>query len=488
MRNEFEAVIGLEVHAQLLTKSKIFCGCSTRFGDPPNTNTCPVCLGLPGALPVINREAVSMAAKAAMALECRINRESVFARKNYFYPDLPKGYQISQYELPLAEAGRVDLEYLDEQQGDAGPVRASFRINRIHLEDDAGKSVHSGSGGTLVNLNRTGVPLIEIVTEADFRSSREAYEFLTYLRRVLLYLGICDGNMEEGSLRCDANISVRQKGEKAFGTKTEIKNLNSFRFVRKALDYEISRQIETLGQGGEIVQETRLWDEEKQVTFPMRSKEEAHDYRYFPDPDLLPLRVNEEWLEQLEKEIPELPEARRRRFVDELGIPFESAALLTQSRAYADYFEAALGHYRQPTQICNWILGDLTRDLKKNSLEIDQSPVSAENLADLVRSIDEQVISGKIAKEVFSKMFESGKTPEEIIKAEGLRQISSSDALEEIIDRILEANPEKVQAFRKGKEGLIGFFVGQVMRETRGQANPRVVNELLSKKLRGPDS
>lgn len=482
MGTDYEAVIGLEVHAQLLTKSKIFCGCSTRFGDDPNSNTCPVCLGLPGALPVVNREAVAMAAKASLALGCKINQESVFARKNYFYPDLPKGYQISQYDLPIAEAGLVNLQYQADNSSNE-LIEASFRINRVHMEDDAGKSVHSEKGGTLVNLNRTGTPLIEIVTEADFRTSREAYEFLTYLRKVVLYLGICDGNMEEGSLRCDANISVRPKGTETFGTKAEIKNLNSFRFVRKALDYEIERQVSVLSSGGEIVQETRLWDENEQVTFPMRSKEEAHDYRYFPEPDLLPIRIDDNWLQGLKNEIPELPEARRKRFMEDYGIPFESAVLLTQTMAYADFFEEALAVYNQPAGICNWILGDLTRDLKKTNIEIDRSPVSASALANLVKIVDAGSISGRIGKEVFSKMFESGKAPDEIVEQEGLKQISSEDALETVIEVVLSSNPDKVDAYRGGKEGLIGFFVGQVMRETKGQANPKVVNELLRKKL-----
>jgi len=483
MTTDYEAVIGLEVHAQLLTKSKIFCGCSTQFGADPNSNTCPVCLGLPGALPVLNRDAVSMAAKASVALGCSINQESVFARKNYFYPDLPKGYQISQFDLPIAEAGLVNIQYLGEKSDDE-PIEVSFRINRVHMEDDAGKSVHTGSGGTLVNLNRTGTPLIEIVTEADFRTSRQAYEFLNYLRRVLLYLEICDGNMEEGSLRCDANVSVRERGAEKFGTKVEIKNLNSFRFVRKALDYEIERQIEVLESGGRIVQETRLWDEGDQVTFPMRSKEEAHDYRYFPEPDLLPVSIDDSWLESIKAEVPELPETRRKRFMEDFGLPFESAALLTQSRAYADYFETAVSQKNLPSKICNWILGDLTRDLKKGDIEIEKSPVSADNLAGLVKLIDDGAISGRTGKEVFTKMFETGKTPEMIIEQEGLKQISSSDALEGIIGIVLSANPDKVKAFQSGKEGLIGFFVGQVMRETKGQANPKLVNELLRTKLR----
>jgi aspartyl-tRNA(Asn)/glutamyl-tRNA(Gln) amidotransferase subunit B len=477
---EFEPVIGLEVHAQLLTKSKIFCSCSTQYGAAPNSNTCPVCLGLPGALPVVNREAVAMGAKAGLALGCRLNLTSIFARKNYFYPDLPKGYQISQYDLPVAEEGEIQLEFSNSE---GGSTYKTFRINRLHLEDDAGKSIHASGGDTWVNLNRTGVPLAEIVTEADFRSSDEAYEFLSYLRRVLLYLEVCDGNMEEGSLRCDANVSVRPVGSPTFGTKTEIKNLNSFRFVRKALDYEIERQIRMVREGKRIEQETRLWDETSQTTMTMRSKEEAHDYRYFPEPDLLPVVISEEWLDELRKEIPELPEARRRRFVEEFGLDNESALLLTQSRDFADYFEKAVSGYPQPVTLSNWMAGDLTRDLKRDNLDISECPVSPENLAALVKLVDEGTISGKIAKDVFSKMFATGDDPARIISRERLKQISSADQLTGIVVAVLEANPEKVAEYRNGKVGLIGFFVGQVMRQTKGQANPQMVNQLLRERL-----
>ncbi len=478
---EFESVIGLEVHAQLLTKSKIFCSCSTKYGAAPNSNTCPVCLGLPGALPVLNREAVAMAAKASLALGCRLNLRSIFARKNYFYPDLPKGYQISQYDCPLAEDGEIEIEF--SRSEDKISRSKKFRINRLHLEDDAGKSIHAPGGDTRVDLNRTGVPLAEIVTEADFRSSNEAYEFLSYLRRVLLYLEVCDGNMEEGSLRCDANISVRPLGSSTMGTKTEIKNLNSFRFLKKALDYEIERQIRIVRQGKRIEQETRLWDETSQTTMTMRSKEEAHDYRYFPEPDLLPVVISQEWLDELRDEIPELPEARRQRFVTEFGLDNESALLLTQSRRFADYFEKALSHYRRPVALSHWMAGDLTRDLKLDNLDIKECPVSPEHLAALVKLVDEGTISGKMAKDVFSKMFESGDEPGEIVSREGLKQISSADQLTEIVTAVLEANPDKVTAYRNGKLGLIGFFVGQVMRETKGQANPKLVNQLLQERL-----
>ena len=482
---EFEPVIGLEVHAQLLTKSKIFCSCSTQFAAPPNSNTCPVCLGLPGALPVLNRKAVSMAVKAGLALACKINRYSVFARKNYFYPDLPKGYQISQYEEPLAQEGQVTL--LSGEPSSTGKVvndgQKTLGIIRVHLEEDAGKSIHMPRGDTYVNLNRTGVPLIEIVSQADLRSSQEAYDFLMYLRRTLLYLEICDGNMEEGSLRCDANVSVRPLGSSAFGTKTEIKNLNSFRFLRKALDYEIQRQIDLIRRGGRVKQETHLWNEERQLTSPMRTKEEAHDYRYFPEPDLLPIVISSEWLERLKTEIPELPEARRERFVHQYGLSHEEAILATQTPVFADYFEAAVRVYNRPKSIFNWMMGELTRYLKRYDQEIADCPVQAKYLAKLIQLVDKGTISGKMAKEVFEKMYSTGKEPESIIAKTGLQQISDEGVLEDIIDRVLESNPQKVETYRAGKEGLLGFFVGQVMKETRGQANPQLVNQMLRGKL-----
>lgn len=483
---EFEAVIGLEVHAQLLTKSKIFCLCSTAFGAAPNSNTCPVCLGLPGALPVLNKEAVAMAVMAAVGLGCEINQSSLFARKNYFYPDLPKGYQISQFDLPLAGRGEVEILVGNrDAKGTLNYEEKSFRIHRIHLEDDAGKSIHVPEGDTLVNLNRTGTPLIEIVTEADFRSSQEAYDFLNHLRRVLLYLEVCDGNMEEGSLRCDANVSVRPRGESRLGTKTEIKNLNSFRFLKKALDYEIERQVQVIREGGRIEQETRLWNEESQMTLPMRTKEEAHDYRYFPEPDLLPVVISDEWLKELKGRIPELPAEKRKRFVSEYGLETEPALILTQSRAFAEYFESAVRTYSEPTSIFNWMMGDLTRDLKRENLEIQASPISPAHLARLVELIDRDVISGKIAKEVFSRMFTSGEDPETIIEEQGLEQISSEDELSDLVDSIVKQHPDKVKAYQSGKEGLIGFFVGQLMRETKGKANPQLANELLRERLSG---
>ena len=482
----FEPVIGLEVHAQLLTRSKIFCGCSTRFGARPNSNTCPVCLGLPGALPVLNREAVAMAVKAGLALGCRINRHSVFARKNYFYPDLPKGYQISQYDRPLASGGAVEIPVAagETSTGQTEYRRERFRIHRIHLEDDAGKSIHIPGDDTHVNLNRTGVPLIEIVTEADFRSPQEAFDFLTYLRKVLLYLGVCDGNMEEGSLRCDANVSLRPAGDERFGTKTEIKNLNSFRFLRKALDYEIRRQARVLEEGRRVEQETRLWDEDSQSTLTMRGKEEAHDYRYFPEPDLLPVVISEEWMNELEASLPELPEARRARFVSEFGLDDETALILTQAREFADYFEETLKHCNGPAKVANWMVGDLTRDLKRDGRSIVDCPVSPESLARLVDLIDSGAISGRIAKDVFAEMYASRRAPDGIVQERGLRQISSTGELDAIVEAVLAANPDKVEAFRGGKEGLLGFFVGQIMRQTKGQANPQLANRLLMERLK----
>ncbi len=484
---EFEAVIGLEVHAQLLTRSKLFCACPTRFGDPPNSNTCPVCLGLPGALPVLNREAVDMALRAAHALQCNINNTSIFARKNYFYPDLPKGYQISQYEQPLAEHGRVDVFAHRSAEPGADGYEASFGITRIHLEDDAGKSTHTAGGPTLVNLNRTGVPLIEIVTEPDLRTAQEAFDFLQQLRRTLLYLEICDGNMEEGSLRCDANVSVRPAGSQTLGVKTEIKNLNSFRFLRRALEHEIERQQSVLADGGEIHQETRLWDEQGGRTRVMRSKEHAHDYRYFPDPDLMPVRVGRQWLERAREEVPELPEARRRRLVGQYGLDPEGALQLTQSRSFADYFEEAASEAPSARAVFNWMVGDLTRNLKQDARPLEECPVRPAQLAELVRLIESGRISGKIAKDVFEKMYESGDDPATIVGREGLEQISDETRLAGIVEKILEHHPAQREAYRGGKKGLLGFFVGQVMRETRGQADPKAVNELLRARLEAGD-
>ena len=481
----FEPIIGLEVHAQLLTRSKIFCGCSTRFGAPPNSHTCPVCLGLPGSLPVTNREAVGMAIKAGLALGCRINTHSILARKNYFYPDLPKGYQISQYEHPLAEDGALALSLGQGDQSNQEKTSGKKRVGiiRVHLEEDAGKSIHLPAGDTQVNLNRCGVPLIEIVTHPDICSSQEASDFLSFLRRILLYLAICDGNMEEGSLRCDANVSVRKVGSSRLGTKVEIKNLNSFRFLQRALDFEIGRQIDVLEGGGSLQQETRLWDEDHQRTSVMRTKEEAHDYRYFPDPDLLPVVVPEEWLQQIKGEIPELPDVRSERFAKEYELSPEDALLITHSREFADYFERAVESYRQPRSIFNWMMGELTAHLKRDEVGLGECRIQPQELARLVRLVDQGTISGKTAKEVFEKMYQTGGDPEEIVAEEGLTQISDTDQLEAVVDSVLGSNPVQVQKYRDGKEGLIGFFVGQIMKETGGQANPKLINQMLRKKL-----
>jgi aspartyl-tRNA(Asn)/glutamyl-tRNA(Gln) amidotransferase subunit B len=486
---EFETVIGLEVHAQLLTRSKLFCGCSTQFGAPPNANTCPVCLALPGALPVVNREAVAMAVKAAIALGCDINETSIFARKNYFYPDLPKGYQISQFDRPLGEHGVVRV--FSGERTETGKIvnrqEKAFGITRLHMEDDAGKSIHEGLPDSrlksYVNLNRTGVPLIEIVSDPDFRSSQEAYDYLTQLRKTLLYIRVCDGNMEEGSLRCDANVSIRPKGATKLGTKVEIKNLNSFRFLQRALEYEIGRQTQVLSEGGQIVQETRLWDETEERTFTMRSKEEAHDYRYFPEPDLLPLKLDPEWIEQIKAELPELPGAKTQRFVAEYGLPAEDAFLLTSSPALPDYFETCAKASGNARASANWIMGDLAYALKNAGKEIEASPVTAEQLAALIRTIDSGEISGKIAKTVFEEMARTTEEPAAIIKRLGLVQVSDEASLNSIIDGILAANPKQVAEYRSGKTKVLGFLVGQVMKETKGQANPQVLNELLKKRL-----
>jgi aspartyl-tRNA(Asn)/glutamyl-tRNA(Gln) amidotransferase subunit B len=486
---EFEPVIGLEVHAQLLTHSKLFCGCSTQFGAPPNSNTCPVCLGLPGALPVVNRAAVAMAVKAALALGCRINPISIFARKNYFYPDLPKGYQISQFDRPLGERGCVTVFSGERTEGGkiANRREKAFGITRLHMEDDAGKSIHEGipdtSSKSYVNLNRTGVPLVEIVSEPDFRSSQEAYDYLTHLRITLLYLGVCDGNMEEGSLRCDANISVRPSGSDKLGTKVEIKNLNSFRFLQKALDYEIARQTQVLTEGGTIVQETRLWDESEGRTFVMRSKEEAHDYRYFPEPDLLPLKLDPAWIAQVENELPELPGPKMRRFMEAYSLSTDDALLLTSSPAMAAYYEECAKISENPRASANWIMGDLAYALKNAGKDIENSSIPPGDLAALLQTIETGEISGKIAKTVFEEMCRTGDKPAAIISRMGLAQVSDEDSLSAVIDKILAANPKQLAEYRSGKTKVLGFFVGQAMKETKGQANPQIVNELLQKKL-----
>jgi aspartyl-tRNA(Asn)/glutamyl-tRNA(Gln) amidotransferase subunit B len=475
----FEAVIGLEIHAQLLTHSKIFCGCSTAFGAPPNTHVCPVCMGLPGALPVLNRGAVDYAVRAALALGCTIHDTSIFARKNYFYPDLPKGYQISQYERPLATDGAV------EWSGAEG--RRRIRITRVHLEEDAGKSLHEGfpdsSRKTYVDFNRSGVPLIEIVSEPDLRSAADAAEFFTRLRELLVWLGVNDGNMEEGSLRCDANVSVRPVGESRLGTKAEVKNLNSFRFLQKALEHEIDRQIELVADDGRVVQETRLWDSAAGRTVSMRSKEEAHDYRYFPDPDLPPLVVDADRLNRIRDAMPELPDTRRARFVAAHGLSPYHAGQVTQSRAVADFFEATVAAGAPPQAASNWITGELARKLKQTGTDIALQPIRPQHLAGLIRAIDSGSISGTIGKDVLERMFASGRTADEIIGDEGLAQLDDESQLIAMIDSVLTTHADAVAQYRAGKTATFGFLVGQVMKVAKGNANPKRVNELLRKAL-----
>ncbi len=487
MKEGWEAVIGLEVHAQLNTASKIFCACSTAFGQEPNRNTCPVCLGLPGALPVINREAVRSAGKAAIALNLKINDKSIFARKNYFYPDLPKGYQISQYDQPFSEHGAVEILTSERDEGGrAQQWRAKrFGITRAHIEEDAGKSVHDigDPSKSYVNLNRAGTPLLEIVSEPDFRSSWEAYDYVNFLRRTLQYIGVCDGNMEEGNLRCDANVSVRRAGETRLGTKAEIKNVNSLRFLQKAIEHEIDRQIAVLETGGRITQETRLWNEKEGKTVAMRSKEDAHDYRYFPEPDLPPLEVSDTWIAALKAELPELPEARRQRLMSEYELNADEAFTLTSQRELADYFETtakAAGHARIAA---NWILSELLRELKNADVDITACRIKAEDLGALIRLIDDQTISGKIAKEVFAEMFATGGSPAGIVEAKGLAQITDAAAIEKIADQVIAANPKQVEQYRAGRTQLIGFFVGQTLKASGGKANPQAVNEILKEKL-----
>ena len=476
----FEPVIGLEVHVHLLTASKIFCSCSTRFGAPPNTNVCPVCLGMPGALPVLNRKVVEFATLAAMALHCRINETSIFARKNYFYPDLPKGYQISQYDKPLAEHGFIEIP--------AGSGKKKIGITRMHLEEDAGKSLHEGfpdaDEKTAIDLNRTGVPLIEIVSEPDIATPDEAYEYLTRLKEIILYTGVSDCNMEEGSLRADANVSVRPRGQKELGTKTEIKNVNSFRFIREALVYEIARQIDLIESGGKITQETRLYNSHEGKTYGMRSKEQAHDYRYFPEPDLLPLVVDEKWKAEIAQTLPELPEARRARLVKEYAITEYDAQVLTVSKSLADQFEAAAKAAKNPKRVANLVQGELMGRLKATGIEIEQSPISMKGIAASADLVESGVISGKMLKDFYDLSFERGKDFPEVYDEEGRPQQSTdTSALEKIIDEIVAANPKQLEQYRAGKKTMLGFFVGQVMKASKGQANPQLVNELLTKKL-----
>jgi aspartyl-tRNA(Asn)/glutamyl-tRNA(Gln) amidotransferase subunit B len=479
-RARYEPVIGLEVHVQLLTATKIFCSCSTRFGDAPNTNVCPVCLGLPGALPVLNRKAVEFAMLAAMALNCEIRETSIFARKNYFYPDLPKGYQISQYDKPLAECGFIQIQTV------AGPKKIG--ITRVHLEEDAGKSLHEGFAGasdtTAIDLNRSGVPLIEIVSEPEIASPEEAYEYLTRLKEIILYTGVSDCNMEEGSLRADANVSVRLRGEKKFGTKTEVKNVNSFRFIREALEFEIERQIEVVESGGRVIQETRLYNSAEGKTYGMRSKEQAHDYRYFPEPDLLPLVVDEKWRGEIHGSLPELPEARRKRMISEYGITAQDAHTLTLTRLLADQFESAAKAAQNPKRVANLVQSELLGRLKARGLEIEQSPVTMKGLAVAADLVERGAISGKMLKDLFDLCFERDKDFPQVYEEEGRpEQSHDTSALEKIIDEVIAANPKQVEQYRAGKKTVSGFFVGQVMKLSKGKANPQLVNDLVSRKL-----
>jgi aspartyl-tRNA(Asn)/glutamyl-tRNA(Gln) amidotransferase subunit B len=473
---QYEPVIGLEVHTQLKTRTKIFCGCSTAFGGPPNTHTCPVCLGMPGVLPVLNKKVVEYTLKMAIATHCRINRESRFARKNYFYPDLPKGYQISQYELPVALNGFIDIEINGNQK--------RIGITRIHMEEDAGKLIHDPDRPlSMVDFNRTGVPLIEIVSEPDIRSPEEAGAYLRHLRAIVRYLDISDGNMEEGSFRCDANVSVRPKGSEVFGIRTELKNLNSFKHVEKALSFEISRQIDVLEDGGQVIQETRLWDPDKNKSSSMRGKEEAHDYRYFPDPDLLPLTIDDDWIDAIQRHIPELPDEKKRRFMEKYRLPAYDADLLTSSRELADYFEACLTDFPNPKQVSNWVMGSLMGLLNAQNKSITESPISSKDLAQLLMLMDDKTISSKMAKTVFDEMAQTGKAPKEIVAEKGLVQMTDKTAIKGIVEKVLQQCPVEVTDYKKGKTKLLGFFVGRVMKETKGKANPKMVNEILKKEL-----
>src|SRR5216683_57392 len=479
VREKYEAVIGLEVHVQLLTQTKIFCGCSTQFGAPPNTNVCAVCLGMPGSLPVLNQRAVEFAVLASMALNLHIRETSIFARKNYFYPDLPKGYQISQYDRPLAEHGYIDIVVNGQSK--------RIGITRLHMEEDAGKSIHDGfpdsNTNTYIDLNRTGTPLVEIVSEPDMRSADEAFEYLTRLKEIILYTGVSDCNMEEGSLRCDANVSIRPRGQEKLGTKAEIKNVNSFRFVRQAIEYEIDRQIEVVESGGKVSQETRLFDAGQGRTYSMRSKEEAHDYRYFPEPDLLPLVVDARLQQEIRSKLPELPETRRRRMVADYGITDYDAQVLTSSRTMADQFEEAAKAAKNPKRVANLVQGELMGRLKTHGLEIEQSPISMKGVAMSADLAEDGTISSKILKDLYDKAFESKEDFPAVYEREKPQQITDSSAIEKMVDEIIAANPKQVEQYRVGKTTMLGFFVGQVMKASKGQAKPELVNELVKKKL-----
>lgn len=477
---KYEAVIGLEVHTELQTKTKIFCSCRTSFGADPNTNVCPVCLGLPGVLPVLNKKVLEYAVRAGLALNCEISRFSKFDRKNYYYPDLPKNFQTSQFDLPICEHGYLDVEVEGEKR--------RIRITRAHMEEDAGKLVHHGTSITdsdysLVDYNRTGTPLLEIVSEPDMRSAKEAVAYMEKMRAILQYVGISDCRMEEGSLRCDANVSVRPVGQKELGTKTEIKNINSFKGVERAIEYEAMRQAELLEDGGKVVQETRTWDEKEGVTKSMRTKEEANGYRYFPEPDLVPFTVSDEYIENIRKSLPELPDARKERYMKEFGLSSEDAVFMTNDKATADYFEAAVDAGADPKACVNWLMGEFASQLSTDGIEIAKAPVSAENLAALLKLISKGTISGKIAKKVFATMWKEGGNPEEIVKAQGLVQISDTAELSKLVDEVVGKNPKAVEDFKAGKKKAVGALVGQIMKATKGKANPRVINELLNKKL-----
>ncbi len=476
---KYETVIGLEVHVQIKTKTKIFCSCSTEFGSPPNENTCPICLGMPGVLPVLNKRFLESSMRACLATHCTIEPMNRFARKNYFYPDLPKGYQISQFELPLGTNGYININ--------VDGTKKRIGLTRIHMEEDAGKLIHGENSGrpgkSYVDFNRTGVPLCEVVSEPDMRSAEEARAYLNELKSILEYTGVSDCNMEEGSLRCDANVSIRPVGQKEFGTRTELKNLNSFKFIQKAIEYEVDRQTKILDQGDTVKQETRLYDSDRGETFPMRSKEEAHDYRYFPDPDLVPIMIDETWVEKLRQTIPELPEQKRERFVKSYGIPEYDTGVLTSSAPLADYFEKCTALFPHPKTISNWMMGDLLRELKKDGRNIVDCPVSPSALVDLLKLIESGTISGNIAKGIFEEMYQTQKSAGSIVEEKGLKQITDSSAIEKIVAEVLQANPSQVEEFKGGKEKVLGFLVGQVMKASKGKANPGMVNKLLKEKM-----
>jgi aspartyl-tRNA(Asn)/glutamyl-tRNA(Gln) amidotransferase subunit B len=476
MNTKYEAVIGLEVHAQLLTESKIFCGCSTKFGNAPNSNICPVCLGHPGVLPVLNKKVIESTILMGLATNCRINEQSIFARKNYFYPDLPKGYQISQYEEPICEHGFIDVNPKNSESKKIG-------ITRIHMEEDAGKSIHDQSSETLVDVNRCGVPLMEIVSEPDIRTAEEAYLYLSKIKQIVQYLGICDGNMEEGSLRCDANISVRLKGETKFGVKTEVKNMNSFRNVERAIDFEVKRQIEMIEDGEKVVQQTLLWNADTNEAFPMRSKEEAHDYRYFPDPDLLPVIIDEKWKTEIAKSLPELPDAKQKRFISDYSLSVYDSEILTQTKSLAEYYEKVVSVTDDYKTACNWVTSEVLAVINEKKIDISDLTLTPLNLGKLINLIKNETISGKIAKDIFPEMIENNSDPEQIVKDKNLVQISNTSEIESIISKIISANPSQVEEYKAGKEKVFGFFVGQVMKESKGKANPKIVNEILRKVL-----